>query len=464
MVEEANHFRSTHVPKFDRDYDHWHMVMKNIIQSKECWNVVDDGYEEIKPGEQATATQRKNYEENKLKDLKVLNYLFQDDMIDVKIVEKSVEVVEEEGSRMVENEVEDEVENLMRMRRATVDGDHKNDQVLMAGSETERKGNGRIWLLESACSNHMTGNKTWFTTLDTSFTHSVKLENDKRPEVQGIGDMKFKVNGLIQVITKVYFALDLTSSKISVGQLQEKGLTFIFKESVGKVYHPIQGLILTSNMTKNSMFPVLVEPIQLAECMQVVSGKDLWHKRFAHVSHKSFRTMQFNGMVEGLPKVAEKTKVCEVCAMEKHIRMEIPKKSNWHATDRLQLVHIDICGPISPSSQSNKSSFEHIADGGETNEDIPSVPRQSDGQGENLLKSVWNNEHVYVCMSMYRRNYKQSAMIGIIPTPPVQQQWLLSTWDQTFGLGVADEELFLYRLRSERCVIVVAGEHREKLG
>ncbi|XP_076934394.1 uncharacterized protein LOC143600652 [Bidens hawaiensis] len=41
MTEETSHFQVTHVPKFDGDYDHWHMVMKNLIQSKEYWNSID---------------------------------------------------------------------------------------------------------------------------------------------------------------------------------------------------------------------------------------------------------------------------------------------------------------------------------------------------------------------------------------------------------------------------------------
>lgn len=53
------------------------MVMENLLRSKEYWRVVDKGYQVIGPGEQATATQQKNYEESKLKDLKAYNYLFQ---------------------------------------------------------------------------------------------------------------------------------------------------------------------------------------------------------------------------------------------------------------------------------------------------------------------------------------------------------------------------------------------------
>ncbi|XP_076943175.1 uncharacterized protein LOC143613323 [Bidens hawaiensis] len=77
MADEATQYQSTTVPKFDSDYDHWSMVMETLLRSKEYWRVVEDGYTVIRPGEQATATQQKNFEENRLKDLKACNYLFQ---------------------------------------------------------------------------------------------------------------------------------------------------------------------------------------------------------------------------------------------------------------------------------------------------------------------------------------------------------------------------------------------------
>ncbi|KAL4565290.1 hypothetical protein LXL04_029378 [Taraxacum kok-saghyz] len=69
MGEESTQFHGPSVPKFDGDYDHWSMVMENLLRSKEYWRVVAEGYQVIKAGEIATTTQQKNYEESKLKDL-----------------------------------------------------------------------------------------------------------------------------------------------------------------------------------------------------------------------------------------------------------------------------------------------------------------------------------------------------------------------------------------------------------
>lgn len=123
------------------------------------------------------------------------------------------------------------------------------------------------------------------------------------------------------------------------------------------VFHPKKGLIITSKMTKNRMFPVNASlQSQKLKCLQVSddSKTQLWHKRFGHVNHKAIRTMLYKRMVKGLTGVAEKHTVCEICAIGKQQRDAIPKKSNWRATKKLQLVHTDLCGPITPASTSGK--------------------------------------------------------------------------------------------------------------
>lgn len=77
-----------------------------------------------------------------------------------------------------------------------------------------------MWFLDSGCINHMTGNKKWFSEIDESFSHSVKLGNGARMVVQGKGSIKIRVDGMIQVIQDVYYVPELSNNLLSVGHLQ----------------------------------------------------------------------------------------------------------------------------------------------------------------------------------------------------------------------------------------------------
>ncbi|KAK9931773.1 hypothetical protein M0R45_019037 [Rubus argutus] len=59
-------------------------------------------------------------------------------------------------------------------------------------------------------------------------------------------------------------------------------------------------------------------------------------------------------MVHGLPKLPASDIVCADCLKGKQHRESLPKRSTWRASEKLELVHADLCGPITPTSNSHK--------------------------------------------------------------------------------------------------------------
>jgi hypothetical protein len=110
-------------------------------------------------------------------------------------------------------------------------------------------------------------------------------------------------------------------------------------------------------MTVNKMFVLLAKMMpKTTTCFQAISEDKthLWHCRYGHLSFKGLRTLQYKKMVNGLPQLKTPSKLCTDCMVGKQHRDIILKKSLWRASQRLQLVHVDICGPIKPISNSKK--------------------------------------------------------------------------------------------------------------
>jgi len=216
----------------------------------------------------------------------------------------------------------------------------------------------KTWFLDSGCSNHMCGIKDWFFDLDEQFRVSVKLGDNSRMMAVGKGNVKFNVGGMVQVISDVYFIPELKNNLLSIGQLQEKGLTIVFKENVCKVYHQDKGMIMQSKMSSNRMYAITVNVVSPA-CFKVTTEDvvHLWHRRYGHLSQKGLKVLVQRNMVRGLPELQESSNVCSDCMIGKQHREPFPKVSNWRATQRLQLIHADVCGPITPESNSKKRYF-----------------------------------------------------------------------------------------------------------
>lgn len=126
---------------------------------------------------------------------------------------------------------------------------------------------------------------------------------------------------------------------------------------VCKIFHPRRGLIVTSKMTSNRMFIVSATmKVDHSSCLKIEDDETegLWHKSYGHLNNISLRIMHDKKHVKGLPQMKEISKVCEVCNISKQHHEVMPKKSQWIATEKLKLIHADLCGLISPTSHSGK--------------------------------------------------------------------------------------------------------------
>ncbi|MCI39398.1 retrovirus-related Pol polyprotein from transposon TNT 1-94, partial [Trifolium medium] len=74
-MAETSNFLQPSIHKFDGYYDHWAMLMDNLLRSKEYWPLIETGVTVAPPN--ATADQLRVANESKLQHLKVKNYLFQ---------------------------------------------------------------------------------------------------------------------------------------------------------------------------------------------------------------------------------------------------------------------------------------------------------------------------------------------------------------------------------------------------
>lgn len=88
----------------------------------------------------------------------------------------------------------------------------------------------------------------------------------------------------------------------------------------------------------------------------------LWHSRLGHVNFKAMELMSKEKMAYGLPQFVPPTEICRGCLMSKQVRHPFPSKTNFSATKRLELVHGDLCGPISPPTPAGNRYFMLLVD------------------------------------------------------------------------------------------------------
>ena len=73
------------------------------------------------------------------------------------------------------------------------------------------------------------------------------------------------------------------------------------------------------------------------------------HRRYGHLNFSSLKMLNQNNIVLGSPKLKE-MECCDARVLGKHACKPFPSGKAWRATEKLQLIHADLCGPMQTNS------------------------------------------------------------------------------------------------------------------
>ena len=81
----------------------------------------------------------------------------------------------------------------------------------------------------------------------------------------------------------------------------------------------------------------------------------LWHKRLGRASLSLLNKLVSNDLLVGLPTIKyNDSKVCDACAKRKQVKNSFKSKRCVSTTRALELLHIDLCGPMRIMSRGGK--------------------------------------------------------------------------------------------------------------
>nr|GEU90681.1 retrovirus-related Pol polyprotein from transposon TNT 1-94 [Tanacetum cinerariifolium] len=89
----------------------------------------------------------------------------------------------------------------------------------------------------------------------------------------------------------------------------------------------------------------------------------LWHRRLSHLNFDTINLLLNNDIVVGLPKLKfVKDNLCSSCELGKAKRKSFQTKTTPSSKRRLQLLHMDVCGPMRVASINGKKYVLIIVD------------------------------------------------------------------------------------------------------
>ncbi|XP_070013337.1 uncharacterized protein [Nicotiana sylvestris] len=200
------------------------------------------------------------------------------------------------------------------------------------------KGSSQISYIECGCSKHMTRNSKDFFSLKALERGSVSFGNDKKGYILGVGRIG---KSLIHLIENVYYVNGLKYSLLSVSQIYDKGNKEEFVPKICTITNLVTGEVI----------------------LMVKKYKNIYVADFDSLYNGDLTCLSVWDDDVELPKSSFKDhKVCDACAKEKQIRSFFKPKKEVRTSRPLDLLHMDLCGPMRVKSRGGKKYIFVIVD------------------------------------------------------------------------------------------------------
>ncbi|GKB51333.1 putative ribonuclease H-like domain-containing protein [Tanacetum coccineum] len=218
-------------------------------------------------------------------------------------------------------------------------------------------------VVDSGCSSHMTGNKAYLSDYEDFNGGFVAFGSDpKRGKITGKG--KIKTANLD--FDDVYFVDELKFNVFSVSQMCDKKNSVLFTESECLISSPSFKLLDESQVVLRAPKKYDVYSLDLKNivpsrgitCLYENATADeskLWHRRIGHVNFKNINKLVKGHLVRGLPsKVFVNDYTCVACKKGKQHKASHKAKLERIIRKPLELLHMDLFGPVSIESINKK--------------------------------------------------------------------------------------------------------------
>ncbi|KAJ9548250.1 LOW QUALITY PROTEIN: hypothetical protein OSB04_020793 [Centaurea solstitialis] len=219
------------------------------------------------------------------------------------------------------------------------------------------KWDGHVWYMDSGCSKHMTGRKELLANFKQKYGGNVRFGNKLSAPIMGYGDiLHHKIT-----INKVAYVEGLSHNLLSIGKFCDKKLEVNFRETRCCV-RTYDGQELIEGTRKSNLYTVNFRK-QRPFTEVCYSQKQPSIKTLSHLNYATINQLAKTGLVTGLPSLRfTKEQLCSACEMGKIKKSSHKLKVEHNTSKPLQLLHMDLCGPMRVQSINGRKYVLVIVD------------------------------------------------------------------------------------------------------
>nr|GEU52220.1 retrovirus-related Pol polyprotein from transposon TNT 1-94 [Tanacetum cinerariifolium] len=263
-----------------------------------------------------------------------------------------------------------------------------------------------IWYMDSGCSRHMTGVKSYLHKYVEQSGPKVVFRDDSTCTTEGYGSIK--CNDI--AFTKLAFVNGLKYNLISISQLCDAKDIVQFDEKRGTIFNSNKEVVMIVPRVRDVYVLDMTSSSQ-ESCFFAKASKNfnwLWYKRLAYLNLKTINKIAKQNLVIGLPSlVYSKDKPSSSCEKGKHHRSDFKTKQTSSIKKCLYLLHMDLFGHVTPRN----SILVNFCDekGISQNLSSPYTPEQN-SVVERKIKTLIEAARIMLSGSVFSKQYWTEAI------------------------------------------------------
>ncbi|KAJ9540465.1 hypothetical protein OSB04_026971 [Centaurea solstitialis] len=212
-----------------------------------------------------------------------------------------------------------------------------------------------VWLIDSGCTSHMTGRRDFLSNYVAKEGGRVKFGGKDRGIIRGYG---WLTNGKF-TIKNVKYVEGQDYNLLSSYQLSRSGYlvtTFL----LGCYVKDEDGRVIIRGREWHGLYAIDFQALQCKEkiCLLSKASKEdswLWHHRLSHQNFKDMHKLVSKELLVGMPELRlGKDALCPACAHGKMKRSSHTAKVDTSCRHPLDMIHMDLCGPMRVQSINGK--------------------------------------------------------------------------------------------------------------
>ncbi|KAK1609339.1 hypothetical protein QYE76_033012, partial [Lolium multiflorum] len=241
----------------------------------------------------------------------------------------------------------------------------EEESCLMAKSSEDYAAGGSKWVLDSGCTSHMTGGKNLVKELRPNINDiTVSFGDNSTSEVLGFGKVVVAHN---ITLVDVMLVKTLGYNLLSVSALGKMGFAVFIDNDIVVLLWSKTLKVAFVGYREHNLYVVDFSGTTTSSAMCLFGKADvgwLWHRRLAHVNMRTLQSLHKGNHIVGLMENVSfaKDRVCRACVEGKMHDSPHPSKTIISSKRILELLHVDLFGPVTHASLGAKKHCLVIVD------------------------------------------------------------------------------------------------------